>query len=346
VVSFLYGDKAILNLVPEDDAAMDTYDIPFAIREAKREAELQKSGTTSASSSTNSTSRTPRATYKAINSGGDSTTSSTSGNISSASLSQLLAASCQQQLQDSSCQQQLQDLMRPSADADVLALSSCALLGSSLAEGGMLPLSCGMMDGSLLLSDFAGNPHAVSTAPLLGLSTGLMQLQDMQMLDKQLLLQSTSVALQDTGALAGMQFSTAPLPVTSTGPMHMFDLSANFLQQAKQVPAGCAQFGMPSACAPGHDSMWPMGMSHTNNLACSMPSAHMAPLMACAPDPVTAGCAGVPTSVFPSLPPLRQLNASGGQQLNACGGVMVGGPAGTFVASNGIVVMRAPARPA
>lgn len=51
-------------------------------------------------------------------------------------------------------------------------------------------------------------------------------------------------------------------------------------------------------------------------------------------------------SVFPSLLPLRQLNACGGQQLNACGGVMVGGPAGTFVASNGMVVMYAPARPA
>jgi hypothetical protein len=336
VVSFLYGDKAILNLLPEDDSAMDTYDIPFAIREAKREAELQKSGTTSASSSTNSTSRTPRATYNAINGSGDSTTSSTSS-ISSASLSQLLP---------SSCQQQLQELMRPGADADVLALSSHALLGSSLAQGGMLPMSCGLVDGSLLMNDFAGHPHVVSTAPLLGLSPGLMPMQDMQMLDQQMLLHPASVSLQDAGALAGMQFSTAPLPLTSMGPMHMFDLSANFLQEQNQGPAGCAQFRMPSACAPGHNSTWPMGMPHTNNLACSMPSAHGAPLMACAPGPVTAGCAGAPTAVLPSLLPLRQLNACGAPQLNACGGVMVGAAAETFVASNGMVVMYAPVCPA
>jgi hypothetical protein len=35
VVSFLYGNKAILNLVPEGNDATDTFDIPYAIRQAK-----------------------------------------------------------------------------------------------------------------------------------------------------------------------------------------------------------------------------------------------------------------------------------------------------------------------
>lgn len=98
MVSFLYGDKAILNIVPPAEDCVDTFDIPSAIRLAKLEVQHAagsgSSISTSSSSITTTSNRSPDSRSNII------TASSTS--TSSNSMSQLMAsASSQHAMQDS-----------------------------------------------------------------------------------------------------------------------------------------------------------------------------------------------------------------------------------------------------
>jgi hypothetical protein len=138
VVVFLYGDRAITNLLPDsgdEDDSTDTFDIPFAIRQAKLEAQQQPTSThpsihpsTSFSTSSSAASSTGS---------GDSLTTHGGGNSSSSASMQQLAAGGPAMLQ-------LHDpllLLPPYGGLSSLLPLSCGpgALASSTLDSSLLP---------------------------------------------------------------------------------------------------------------------------------------------------------------------------------------------------------------
>lgn len=339
VPAVLYGDNAILNLLPPGDD--DTFDIPYAIRQAKIEAQTTPCSAPACPSSNSVSSLTTSIAS------GDHLSFSTNSN-----------GSCSNMLQLSAAQQaelQLQDLLLPLGTSSMLALSS----GLDLQN-----LSDSPLDSPLLCAGLPADLAGTASEPFLHPSTGFHAGMGPSTTSMQVPLSANGACfLQDPQVLTCSMANTQSLLDASTQRLQLLELNNALLSGGTNVynthTAGLstgllqASTGLLALQEPALTTMRyqqpalaksvavPASLALTSEiapagLALGTPAQHVSTPGVVMGYPVLGQCLGDQGLVQAALP---------AQQLSAVGTVNVSQPA-QLAASNGMVVMFAPAPPA
>lgn len=354
VVVFLYGERAITNLLQDsgDDGSTDTFDIPFAIRQAKLEAQQQPTSTQPSIHPSTSFSTSSAASSTGS---GDSLTTHGGGNSSSSASMQQLASAA-----GGPAMLQLHD--------PLLLLPPYGGLSS------LLPLSCGpggladsTLDSSFLQGHtFTSADLASTTVDVLHPSMGFLDITGastacMQM---QVPIPAGSAAFSVLQEPSSSMASTQGLLADTTQQLQLMNLSSSSLLHGPSpvsysAPDALLGAGFLQASTGPHmvQELHLTGMQHVATTLDTVLATELPTLLPAASSAVYAGLLlgaaaaqhagdtpgvvmGFPVAAHSLCMPAQAQAAPQSRPLIGC---VQSSP---VVASNGMVVMFAPAPPA